>query len=212
MGLPCGGEIELLVQPVSEAGFAPTLFARIAEARAAGETIVLGTDFATGKTSLDAAPDEGVFVNRYAPPRRVLIVGAVQIAQSLAMIARTLDVAPLVIDPRGRFLTEERFPNAPLDDRWPDAAIAAWQPDAATAVVTLSHDPKIDDPALARRVAVPCRVYWGARFQAQPCQTAGGACRRWGSRQPNWRASMLRPASRSVRWGRPKSLYRSRRG
>jgi xanthine dehydrogenase accessory factor len=61
----------------------------------------------------------------------------------------------VVIDPRGRFLTEERFPGVPLDDRWPDEAIAALKPDAATAVVTLSHDPKIDDPALIAALASP---------------------------------------------------------
>jgi xanthine dehydrogenase accessory factor len=85
----------------------------------------------------------------------LLIVGAVQIAQSLAAIARELDVAPVLIDPRGRFLTEERFPGVTLDERWPDAAVAAWKPDMATAVVTLSHDPKIDDPALIAALASP---------------------------------------------------------
>jgi xanthine dehydrogenase accessory factor len=54
----------------------------------------------------------------------------------------------VVIDPRGRFLTAERFPGVTLDDRWPDEAVAAWKPGRATAVVTLSHDIKIDDPAL----------------------------------------------------------------
>jgi xanthine dehydrogenase accessory factor len=59
-----------------------------------------------------------------------------------------MGIATVVIDPRGRFLTPERFPGVTLDDRWPDEAVAAFRPDAATAVVTLSHDPKIDDPAL----------------------------------------------------------------
>lgn len=99
------------------------------------------------------ADDATRFINRYAPPRRLLIVGAVQIAQSLAGIARTLGIRPVIIDPRGRFLTEERFPDSELDDRWPDEAVAARKPDAATAVITLSHDPKIDDPALAAALA-----------------------------------------------------------
>jgi xanthine dehydrogenase accessory factor len=60
-----------------------------------------------------------------------------------------------VIDPRGRFLTEERFPGVTLDDRWPDEAVAALRPDGATAVVTLSHDPKIDDAALIAALAHP---------------------------------------------------------
>ena len=66
-----------------------------------------------------------------------------------------LDIAPVLIDPRGRFLTEARFPGVLLDDRWPDEAIAAHRPDSATAIVTLSHDPKIDDPALIAALASP---------------------------------------------------------
>lgn len=76
-----------------------------------------------------------------------------QIAQSLAALATTLGIATTVIDPRARFLTEERFPGVTLDDRWPDEAIAALKPGPATAVVTLSHDIKIDDPALIAALA-----------------------------------------------------------
>ena len=155
VGLPCGGNIELLVQPVAEDGFAPDLISSIAEARDQGRMLALTTDLNSGVTSVGEDPGEGRYVNRYAPPRRLLIVGAVQIAQSLAVIARELDMAPVLIDPRGRFLTTERFPGVELDDRWPDEAIAAHKPDAATAVVTLSHDPKIDDPALVAALASP---------------------------------------------------------
>ena len=146
VGLPCGGEIEVMVQPVAAAGFDPALFDAIAEARDAGRGLEIATDLATGRSSTDPQPDG--FVNRYEPPRRLLIVGAVQIAQVLAGLARELGIATVVIDPRGRFLTPERFPGVALDDRWPDEAVAALRPDGATAVVTLSHDPKIDDPAL----------------------------------------------------------------
>jgi xanthine dehydrogenase accessory factor len=155
VGLPCGGNIAILVQPVSDEGFAPTLFEHIAEARGRGEALTVVTDFASGQSHIGEEAGEGLFANRYTPPRRLLIVGAVQIAQSLESIARELDVAPVLIDPRGRFLTKERFPGVVLDDRWPDEAIAARQPDAATAVVTLSHDPKIDDPALIAALASP---------------------------------------------------------
>ena len=161
VGLPCGGNIALVVQPVDERGFAPFLFDRIAEARDRGSAIALTTDLVSGLSCVGDEPGESRFVNRYTPPRRLLIVGAVQIAQSLAAIARELDVAPILIDPRGRFLTGERFPGVTLDDRWPDEAIAARQPDAATAVVTLSHDPKIDDPALIAALASPA-VYVAA--------------------------------------------------
>jgi len=152
VGLPCGGEIAVLVQPVSESGFPPALFDRIAQARAAGDTLTIATDLETG---LSAEDGDGDFRNRYLPPRRLLIVGAVQIAQALAGLAREIGVMPVIIDPRGRFLTEERFPGAELDDGWPDDAVAARRPNAATAVVTLSHDPKIDDPALIAALAAP---------------------------------------------------------
>ncbi len=153
VGLPCGGEIAVMVQPVSAEGFDPELFDRIAAARDAGDALTVSTDLATGHS--DARPLETgqVFVNRYDPPRRLLIVGAVQIAQSLAQLSAALGIETVVIDPRARFLTEERFPGVTLDDRWPDEAIAAYRPGPSTAVVTLSHDIKIDDPALIAALA-----------------------------------------------------------
>ncbi len=153
VGLPCGGEIAVMVQPVSAAGFDPELFDRIAEARDQGDALTVTTDLSTGHSDLRPVETGEVFVNRYDPPRRLLIVGAVQIAQALAALATTLGIETIVIDPRGRFLTEERFPGVTLDDRWPDEAIAAWRPGPATAVVTLSHDTKIDDPALIAALA-----------------------------------------------------------
>ena len=166
VGLPCGGEIAVMVQPVSADGFTPELFDRITEARGRGEAVTIHTDLSTGRSSLNPPPPGGggsrrltegeeseAFLNRYDPPRRLLIVGAVQIAQSLAALARTLGVEVVVIDPRARFLTAERFPGVTLDDRWPDEAVAAYRPGPATAVVTLSHDIKIDDPALLAALA-----------------------------------------------------------
>lgn len=154
VGLPCGGEIEVLVQPVSAEGFDPALFDRIADARDAGQALSVTTDLSTGQSNL--RPAEGAaFVNRYDPPRRLLIIGAVQIAQALAGLARELGIATVVIDPRARFLTEERFPGVTLDDRWPNEAVAAYAPGTSTAVVTLSHDTKIDDPALIAALAAP---------------------------------------------------------
>lgn len=152
VGLPCGGEIAVLVQPVGDGGVPPALFERIADARAAGQRFSVSTDLETGQSR---EGDTAGFVNRYDPPRRLLIVGAVQIAQTLATLAREIGVAPVIIDPRSRFLTAERFPGIELDDGWPDQAIATRRPDAHTAVVTLSHDPKIDDPALIAALAAP---------------------------------------------------------
>ena len=148
VGLPCGGEISVLVQPVGAEGFDPELFDRIGEARERGEALTVHTDLDTGHSDLRPIETGEMFINRYDPPRRLLIIGAVQIAQALAALSRPLSIATVVIDPRARFLTEERFPGVTLDDRWPDEALEALKPGPATAVVTLSHDTKIDDPAL----------------------------------------------------------------
>lgn len=153
VGLPCGGEIRVLVQKVGAAEFPPTLFDRIVAASEAGRALTLSTDLDSAITREGVI--DGQFHNRYDPPRRLLIVGAVQIAQSLSVLAQAIGVTPVVIDPRGRFLTEERFPGIALDDRWPDEAVAAYRPGESTAVVTLSHDIKIDDPALAAALRAP---------------------------------------------------------
>lgn len=147
VGLPCGGQISVLVQSIAAQGFPPDLFEQIGAARAEGRALDIFTDLATGMSGVGPVAGDA-FVNRYDPPRRLLIVGAVQIAQSLVALARPLGIATVVIDPRGRFLTGERFPDTTLDDRWPDDAVAAYRPGPATAVVALSHDAKIDDPAL----------------------------------------------------------------
>ncbi len=149
VGLPCGGDIVVMVQNVSPAHFPGKLFGAIINSRAARETLLVGTELATGASRLLDGEAEGLFLNRYLPPRRLIIVGAVEIAAALADIARSMGIEVTLVDPRARFLTSERFPDVTLDDRWPDEAIAALKPDARTAIVTLSHDPKIDDPALS---------------------------------------------------------------
>ncbi len=155
VGLPCGGSIEVLVQPIADHGFPPALFDTIEAGREAGRTTAVATDLDSGRSWVAGSEADAPFLNLYAPPRRLFIVGAVQVAQSLANIAQSLGIRPVVIDPRARFLTKERFPGIERDDRWPDEAIAALKPDRASAVVTLSHDPKIDDPALIAALATP---------------------------------------------------------
>lgn len=150
-GLPCGGDILILIQPVSAGGFPPDLFDQIDTANNAGKSLTVRTNLETGLSALDA----GTFVNIYAPPRRLLIVGAVEIARTLSSLARDTGFNVTVIDPRTRFLTKDRFPGVSLDDRWPDEAIKTLCPDERTAVVTLSHDPKIDDPALLAALSAP---------------------------------------------------------
>jgi xanthine dehydrogenase accessory factor len=161
VGLPCGGDIVVLVQNVSPDLFPGKLFGSIIDASTSGEALLIGTDLETGKSSIVDRDNSDVFVNRYLPPRRLIIVGAVEIAAALSDIARSMGVEVTLVDPRARFLTEERFPSVIRDDRWPDEAVAALKPDHRTAIVTLSHDPKIDDPALAAALASPA-AYIGA--------------------------------------------------
>lgn len=89
-----------------------------------------------------------IFVESFNPPLRMLIVGAVHIAQPLSRMASVAGYDVTVIDPRGSFATEERFPGISLNGEWPDDGMRALDPDRRTAVVTLTHDPKLDDPGL----------------------------------------------------------------
>lgn len=95
-----------------------------------------------------ASAEGDVFVQPFNPPLRMAIVGAVHIAQQLVPMAHGVGYSVTVIDPRSAFATPERFPDTLLSHDWPDEALAALALDARTAVVTLSHDPKLDDPAL----------------------------------------------------------------
>src|SRR3984957_9225395 len=97
--------------------------------------------------TLDTA-DGRVFVQVFSPPRRCFVIGAVHIAQPLVPMLIATDYKPIVIDPRGAWATEARFPGVELSSEWPDEALERMKPDRASAIVTLTHDPKIDDPAL----------------------------------------------------------------
>jgi len=90
-----------------------------------------------------------IFVQPFNPPLRMYVVGAVHIAQALAPMATVAGYEVTVIDPRGSFATPVRFPGIRLSTDWPDDAIAQAPPDARTALITLTHDPKLDDPALS---------------------------------------------------------------
>ena len=90
-----------------------------------------------------------------SPPLRLFVVGAVHIAQALAPMASLLGYAVTVIDPRRAFVTAERFPDVTVVTEWPDEALVAAELDARSAVVTLTHDPKLDDPALHVALASP---------------------------------------------------------
>jgi xanthine dehydrogenase accessory factor len=97
--------------------------------------------------TLDTAEGR-VFVQVFSPPRRCFVIGAVHIAQPLVPMLIATDYKPIVIDPRGAWATEARFPGVELTTEWPDEALERLKPDRASAIVALTHDPKIDDPGL----------------------------------------------------------------
>lgn len=96
-----------------------------------------------------------LFIQVFNPPLRLIVVGAVHITQALAPIAGLAGYDVTVVDPRGAFATDARFPDVKVSVEWPDDALDELRPDARTAVVTLTHDPKIDDPALDRALKSP---------------------------------------------------------
>ena len=97
---------------------------------------------------MDDVEGRRLFIQVFNPPRRLIVVGAAHIAQPLVPMAKLAGYAVTVVDPRSAWATPERFPDVDIDSRWPDEALADLKPDARTAVVTLTHDPKLDDPAL----------------------------------------------------------------
>ena len=96
-----------------------------------------------------------VLVEPHNPPLRLIIVGAVHVAEPLSKIAALAGFAVTIVDPRRSWATPARFPDQELVLEWPDAAIGTLAPDSRTAVVTLTHDPKLDDPALIAALASP---------------------------------------------------------
>ena len=112
----------------------------------------------SGTVSLDG---QDWFLQAFNPKYRVIVVGAVHIAQALVPMAAFLGLDVTVVDPRRSFATDERFPNVTVLTDWPDEALDALKPDSRTAVITLTHDPKLDDPALDRALNSPA-FYIGA--------------------------------------------------
>lgn len=92
--------------------------------------------------------DSKIFVRIYSTPLRLILVGAVHVSQALIPMAALLGFEVTVIDPRSSFASDERFPEVTMMSDWPDQAMRTLKPDTNTAVVTLTHDPKLDDPAL----------------------------------------------------------------
>lgn len=168
VGLACGGRVEVFVEPLLDRSSFRTLARARADGRPAvravrlpsGEdTVLVGScsgslglaaqdALRSDRASVHEVDGQSWFVHPFNPPLRLIIVGAVHIAQPLASMAALAGYAVTIVDPRAAFATTERFPGVSLDEAWPDEALEAMQPDVRTAVVTLTHDPKLDDPAL----------------------------------------------------------------
>lgn len=172
VGLACGGRIRVHVDTVG--GTLPeAVLSELVEARAARRPVALvvdldgtgrqivGPDAAPDRFRLDRSgiePDDRTFMGIHNPPLRMVVVGAVHIAQPLVAMARLAGYDPVIVDPRPAFGAAARFPGQTILDDWPDEALAAHGLDARTAVVTLTHDPKLDDPAI--RTALGSDVFY----------------------------------------------------
>jgi xanthine dehydrogenase accessory factor len=114
-----------------------------------------------GKSSMEELPEGKFFLTVHVPPPRLIAIGAVHISQALAPMAAMLDYDVTIIDPRTAFASKERFPDVKLLAEWPDVALPPLNVDRYTAFVALTHDPKIDDPALTHALERDC-FYIGA--------------------------------------------------
>ncbi len=181
-GLTCGGSIEVHVEPLDErlidALERPTPLVRAIDLDSGAWTMIGQGDpgeegwpeavreVARELSGRDApeivARDERrFFIQPDQPPARLIVVGAVRVAQSLAVLAREVGLRTVVVDPRPTYLIEERFPGVARVADWPDAALAKLSPDSRCAVVTLTHDARPDDAGLIAAVRSPA-FYVGA--------------------------------------------------
>jgi len=122
---------------------------------------VLEERLRSGKSGMAETPEGRVFLTVHVPSTRLVITGAVHISQALAPIATLLGYDVTIVDPRTAFATPERFPDVKVIAEWPDEALPPLNVDRYTAFVALTHDPKIDDPALKHALAREC-FYIGA--------------------------------------------------
>ena len=122
---------------------------------------VLEKHLRSGKSGMEETAQGKVFLTVHVPANRMVITGAVHISQALAPIARLIGYDVTIVDPRTAFASIERFPDVKVIAEWPDKALPPLGIDRYTAFVALTHDPKIDDPALTHALARDC-FYIGA--------------------------------------------------
>ena len=151
-GLPCGGTLELMLEPLSEASALPALLAHLER----GERVCRTLDLVTGAVTLAAAElgadtltlTDTHLVSHHGPAWRLLIIGAGQMTQYLAQMAMALDYGVTICDPRAEYADGFDIPGTTLTREMPDDVVMAFKPDGASAIVALTHDPKLDDLAL----------------------------------------------------------------
>jgi xanthine dehydrogenase accessory factor len=122
---------------------------------------VLEAHLRSGKSGIEDTTEGKVFLTVHVPPTKMVVIGAVHISQALAPIASLLGYDVTIVDPRTAFASPERFPDVKLIAEWPDTALPPLGVDRYTAFVALTHDPKIDDPALLHALERDC-FYVGA--------------------------------------------------
>lgn len=164
-GLPCGGKLELVLEPVADKRQLEELLARVERHELVARTL----DLASGKASLTAATrtaaplsfDRKQLVTVHGPRWRLLIIGAGQLSQYLAQMAQALDYSVTVCDPREEYAETWNVEGTILDRNMPDDVVAAMNLDSRSAVVAVTHDPKLDDLALMEALKSPA-FYVGA--------------------------------------------------
>ena len=156
VGLSCGGKISVFVCPRNR--IEEGLFQKLCNVKNSRESIILECDIQKGSISIindKTTENENVFNIKVTAKPRLLIVGAVHISQHLIPMAKEAGFDVLLIDPRSHFGTSERFPEVEVSNDWPDEALKKVKLSDKDCLVTLTHDPKIDDPALQIALASP---------------------------------------------------------
>ena len=160
----------------------------------------------TGKSGMEETAEGRVFLTVHVPAPQLVITGAVHISQALAPMGKLLGYDVTIVDPRTAFATPERFPDVEVIAEWPDQALPPLNVDRYTAFVALTHDPKIDDPALLHALSRDC-FYIGALGSRK---THARRLERLKSQSnADFRASMRQSGSTSVRFLPPRSPWRS---
>ncbi|MDA0707727.1 MAG: XdhC family protein [Proteobacteria bacterium] len=156
VGLSCGGEVQVLVDPL-------TNIAKKAQ-------YILDEDVTSTKTydSDTEIADGKKYTHIYKAPLKLIIVGAVHITKVLIAMAEALDIEVVLIDPRTAYANKHRFPSVEINTDWPDEALNDIEITSGTAIVTLSHDPKLDDPAI--EIAIKSKAFYVAALGSRKTQ------------------------------------------